>query len=78
MLLRRKENAASYVSHDDLNVYLISDGKLTDMMLHNSDRTKWAVDTSVLSAAMDDIAEEFESKIHQSSLSHHAVLNGLP
>lgn len=78
VLLRRKENAASYISHDDLNVYLISDGKLTDMMLHNSDRTKWAVDTSVLSAAMDDIAEEFESKFHQSSLSHHAVLNGLP
>ena len=63
VLLRRKENAASYISHDDLNVYLISDGKLTDMMLHNSDRTKWAVDTSVLSAAMDDIAEEFESLV---------------
>ena len=39
---------------------MISDGHLTDMMMHNQAMTKWAVDTSVLNAAMEEIADEFE------------------
>ena len=57
---RRPEDYESYVTHDNLNVYLISDGHLTDMMMHNQAMTKWAVDTSVLNAAMEEIADEFE------------------
>lgn len=60
VLLRRSVDTASYLSHENLNVYLISDGKLTNMMMHNEDKTKWAVDTSVLNAAMEEIADEFE------------------
>lgn len=60
LLRRRPEDYESYVSHDNLNVYLISDGHLTDMMMHNQAMTKWAVDTSVLNAAMEEIADEFE------------------
>lgn len=60
VLLRRSADTASYLSHENLNVYLISDGKLTNMMMHDEDKTKWAVDTSVLNAAMEEIADEFE------------------
>ena len=60
LLRRRPEDYESYVTHDNLNVYLISDGHLTDMMMHNKAMTKWAVDTSVLNAAMEEIVEEFE------------------
>ena len=60
VLLRRTEGSKSYVSHENLNVYLISDGHLTDMMMHNKAMTKWAVDTSVLNAAMEEIVDEFE------------------
>jgi len=60
VLLRRPETSASYIGYKDLNVYLISDGRLTDMMMHDQTRTKWAVDTSVLNAAMEDIADQFE------------------
>ena len=60
LLRRRPQDYESYVSHDNLNVYLISDGHLTDMMMHNQAMTKWAVDTSVLNAAMEEIADEFE------------------
>ena len=60
LLRRRPEDYESYVSHDNLNVYLISDGHLTDMMMHNQATTRWAVDTSVLNAAMEEIADEFE------------------
>lgn len=60
VLLRRPVDTVSYLSHENLNVYLISDGQLTDLMMHNEDMTKWAVDTSVLNAAMEEIADEFE------------------
>lgn len=60
VLLRRPADSISYLCHENLNVGLISDGKLTDLMMHNADMTKWAVDTSVLNAAMDEIADEFE------------------
>jgi len=60
VLLRRPKTSASYIGYKDLNVYLISDGRLTDMMMHDQTRTKWAVDTSVLNAAMEDIADQFE------------------
>lgn len=63
VLLRRPHTSRSYLEHKDLNVYLISDGKLTDMMKHNADMTKWAVDSSVLNTAMEDIADEFESLV---------------
>lgn len=59
VLLRRPKDTASYISHENLNVFLISNGELTDMMMHNVDKTKWAVDTSVLNAAMEEIADEF-------------------
>lgn len=61
VLLRRPTDASSYINHENLNVYLISEGRLTDMMMHNQDKTKWAVDTSVLNTAMEEIANEFES-----------------
>lgn len=60
VLLRRRTDSTSYLNHENLNVYLISDGFLTDMMMHNENKTKWAVDTSVLNAAMEEIADEFE------------------
>lgn len=60
VLLRRPHTSRSYLEHKDLNVYLISDVKLTDMMKHNADMSKWAVDSSVLNTAMEDIADEFE------------------
>ena len=44
-------------------MYLISEGRLTDMMKHNADKTKWAVDSSVLTTAMEDIGDEFESLV---------------
>lgn len=60
VLLRRPTDSVSYICHENLNVGLISDGKLTDMMIHNADKTKWAVDTSALNAAMEEIADEFD------------------
>lgn len=60
VLLRRSDDSTSYINHENLNVFLISNGCLTDMMMHDQTMTKWAVDTSVLNAAMEDIAEEFE------------------
>lgn len=63
VLLRRPHTSNSYLEHEDLNVYLISEGRLTDMMKHNADKTKWAVDSSVLTTAMEDIADEFESLV---------------
>lgn len=60
VLLRRPKDSLSFISYENLNVYLVSDGHLTDMMMHNDDMTKWAVDTSVLNAAMDEIADEFD------------------
>lgn len=60
VLLRRPTDSVSYLGIENLNVYLISDGHLTDLMMHNEDMTKWAVDTSVLNAAMVEIADEFE------------------
>ncbi len=63
VLLRRPADTASYLSSESLNVFLVSGGRLTDMMMHNRERTKWAVDTSVLNAAMDNIAEEFEGLV---------------
>lgn len=63
VLLRRPTDSASYLCHENLNVGLISDGNLTDLMMHNADKTKWAVDTSVLNAAMEEIADEFERLI---------------
>lgn len=61
VLLRRPTDSVSYIDYAKLNVYLISDGYLTDMMMHDQTMEKWAVDISVLNAAMVDIAEEFES-----------------
>lgn len=61
VLLRRPDDSSSFISHEDLNVYLISDGELSDLMMHDVSGTRWAVDTSVLNAAMDSIAAEFES-----------------
>lgn len=63
VLLRRPENAESFISHENLNVYLVSDGGVSDMMMYNRTMTKWAVDTSVLNAAMEEIADEFESLV---------------
>lgn len=63
VLLRRPSDSASYLNHENLNVFLISDGGLTDMMMHDKSETKWAVDTSVLNAAMIEIADEFESLV---------------
>jgi len=59
VLLRRPENSASYLNKDTLNVYLISDGGLNNLMMHDEREMKWAVDTSVLNAAMKDIVDEF-------------------
>lgn len=63
VLLRRSSEFDSYLSHENLNVFLLFDGGVTDMMIHDKSRTKWAVDTSVLNVAMDEIAEEFERLI---------------
>lgn len=64
VLLRRPEKpSTSYITHDNLNAFLIADGNLTDLMMHDKSKTKWAVDTSVLNAAMESIAEEFERLI---------------
>lgn len=63
VLLRRPDTAASYITHDSLNVFLINDGRLSDMLMHDKSMTRWAVDTSVLTAAMDNIANEFNSLV---------------
>ena len=63
VLLRRPKDSTSFIVHESLNVYLVSDGHVTDMMMHDKSMTKWAVDTSVLNAAMDNIAEEFETLV---------------
>lgn len=60
VLLRRPTDTASYIQHGNLNVFLIANGTLSNLMMHDRTETKWAVDTSVLNAAMEDIAEEFE------------------
>lgn len=60
VLLRRPSVSDSYLNHENLNVFLVSDGGLTDMMMHDESGTQWAVDTSVLNAAMEEIADEFE------------------
>ena len=60
VLLRRPSESESYLHHEDLNVFLLSEGRITDMMMHNKSRTRWAVDTSVLNVAMEEIADEFE------------------
>lgn len=61
VLLRRPKDSTSYIDHKNLNVFLIHEGRLSDMLMHDASRTKWAVDTSVLNAAMEDIANEFDS-----------------
>lgn len=60
VLLRRPVDYTSYILHDNLNVFLVSNGTSTDLMMHDQSGTKWAVDTSVLNAAMQDIADEFD------------------
>lgn len=60
VLLRRHSVSDSYLNHENLNVFLVSDGGLTNMMMHDESGTQWAVDTSVLNAAMEEIADEFE------------------
>ena len=61
VLLRRPKDSTSYIAHENLNVFLIHEGRLSDMLMHDASRTKWAVDASVLNAAMEDIANEFDS-----------------
>lgn len=63
VLLRRKSDTYSYISHENLNVFLIDNGVMSDMMVHNSDKSRWAVDTSVLNSAMEEIADEFDRLI---------------
>lgn len=65
VLLRRPATpeSSSFISHDNLNVFLINDGELTDLMMHDQEGTKWAVDTSVLNGAMNNIMDEFENLI---------------
>ena len=63
MLLRRPTDSKSYITHDDLNIYMINDGLLSDLLMHDRSKTKWAVDTSVLNAAMDNIIDEFDSLV---------------
>ncbi|MGM9694230.1 MAG: AAA family ATPase [Alloprevotella sp.] len=60
VLLRRSEKSASFLRPEELNVFLIANGELTDLMMHDDSRTKWGVDVSVLNAAMEDILDEFE------------------
>lgn len=60
VLLRRPANADSYILHENLNVCLVANGTSTNLLMHNKTATKWAVDTSVLNAAMQDIANEFD------------------
>jgi len=59
VLLRRPDKSASFLNKDTLNVYLISNGVLTNLMLHDDSSMKWAVDTSVLNAAMENIVDEY-------------------
>jgi len=63
VLLRRPENSASYLNNDTLNVYLISDGVMTNLMIHDENFKNWAVDTSVLNAAMENIVEEYSDLV---------------
>lgn len=63
VMLRRPLSAESRLSPDDLSVYLVSDGRLTDLMMVDESHTNWAVDTSVLNAAMERMANEFESLV---------------
>lgn len=60
VLLRRPDSSESYIKHDDLNVFQLSDGRLVDMMMHNEKQTIWAVDTTTLNDVMEEIAEEFQ------------------
>ena len=63
VLLRRPTDSKSYITHEDLNIFLINDGLLSDLLMHDRSKTKWAVDTSVLNAAMDNIIDEFNSLV---------------
>ena len=63
VLLRRKNNSVAHLNNEQLNVFLVSNGIVSNLMMHNKTGEKWAVDTSVLNAAMEDIADEFENLI---------------
>lgn len=61
VLIRRRQDASGYINSSELSVYLIKDGQLQNLMMHDIDRGKWAVDTTPLSDVMSNIFEEYKS-----------------
>ena len=61
LLLRRGEESSSQIKASDLNVFMLSEGRLQNLMMHNEDGSMWAVDTKPHTEVMNDIYEEFMS-----------------
>lgn len=61
VLLRRPVDSTDFISADDLSVHLINDGRLLNLMKHDRQREKWAVDSSSLSEAMNLMYQEYQS-----------------
>lgn len=63
VLLRRSNDSKSYLRNEDLNAILISEGILTNLIMHDESKLRWAVDVSALNTAMDNIVSEFNSLV---------------
>lgn len=61
VLLRRPVDSSDCISADDLSVHLIHDGGLLNLMKHDRQREKWAVDSSSLSEAMNSMYQEYQA-----------------
>lgn len=61
VLLRRPVDSSDCISADDLSVHLINEGRLLNLMKHDRQREKWAVDSSSLSEAMNSMYQEYQA-----------------
>lgn len=58
VLMRRPQGMVN-LNAEDIGVYLIHDGEIQNLLLHNNSRSKWMVDTSILTDVMRNIYDEF-------------------
>lgn len=61
VLLKRALESPEKIRPEDLGVYLTFNGGVQNLMMHNQEKSQWAVDTSALSEAMNRMFDEYSN-----------------
>ena len=61
VLIHRSGEGIPQIDAKDLGVYMMHDGSIQNLMMHNNDYSEWAVDATPHTEVMNDIYNEYVS-----------------